>query len=30
VRTLQEALETLAQQHIAEALQMVEDETWSE
>jgi hypothetical protein len=27
VRTLQEALETLAQQHIAEALQMVEDET---
>jgi hypothetical protein len=27
VRTLQEALETLVQQHVAEALQMVEDET---
>jgi hypothetical protein len=30
VRTLQEALETLAQQHIAEALQTVEDEVQSE
>jgi hypothetical protein len=30
VRTLQEALEMSVQQHVAEALQTVEDETWSE
>jgi hypothetical protein len=30
VRTLQEALETSAEQHVAEALQTVENEDWPE
>jgi hypothetical protein len=30
MRTLQEALETSAQQHVAKAIQTVEDKAWSE
>jgi hypothetical protein len=30
MRTLQEALETTAQQHVAEATQTAEEETWLE